>query len=398
MNNQYFSDHLTYILNWWKDLIDWEQGGVFTYIKPFTKEPYRDHKAPLMHLRQLYNYAVGHEQGHPRAKETAHHLYRTLFTVFPEKQGNLMISQSKYHTEERIVDGYLNAYQVICLSRYARTFRHRESAELALKVYHELDALLTDGNLADQGTWNLLSLENGERKGKTDNAHIHRCEGALNLLRALEICAPELAEKEREYLKGQMEDLCHYFDKYISRPEEGYTVEKLADDSAPDPLYLYHHQSLAHGFEWLGFCQEIERYAGLDLPFMDTRMRRLCERTLENGLGATGCFFNDFSIAHKASPLSGYFWPQVEAILGVLWARKRWGETAFPLEKAERMLDFYERCFMIPEKLGGGIAASVSGNGIPTNYSTGLAFKCDHHAVRMVEKTLEFDLLGRVPG
>ncbi|MDF3127925.1 AGE family epimerase/isomerase [Kiritimatiellaeota bacterium B1221] len=397
MDPQYFKEHLHDILSWWEDLIDWKNGGVFTQVKPLVKEPSHKYKSPLMHLRQMYNYSVGHEFGHPNAEKIARHLSDSLFEVFPERQGALMISTEKWRNKNSVISGYLNAYQVICLSRYARTFRHRPSAELALTVYHEMDALLTDGRLAEQGTWDLLDLKKGERQIKTDNAHIHRCEGAFNLLRALEVCAPELAEKERNYLSNQVSDLCRYFDRHITRPEEGYTVEKLADDSSPVKYYEYDHQSLAHGFEWLGFCEEIERYVKIPLPFEDQRLYQLCRNTLDNGLTANGCFQNDYSVFHKASSLSGCFWPQVEAILGALWARKRWGESAFPLEKSERMLDFYQKYFMIPEFLGGGIASNVSANGVPTNFTTGHQHKCDHHAVRMIEKTLEFDLLGVVP-
>lgn len=104
---QYFKDHLSYILTWWEDFIDWEKGGVFTVIKPFTKIPVQEYKIPLMHLRQLYNYSVGFEQGHPRAEKIANHLANSLFEVFPERQGSLMISSDHRLTTVKNCDRIL---------------------------------------------------------------------------------------------------------------------------------------------------------------------------------------------------------------------------------------------------------------------------------------------------
>lgn len=397
MKTEYFCQHLTYILHWWADFVDWENGGIFTWTRDFKKEKYNDHKAPLMHLRQLYNYSVGHEAGFGGADKIAAHLYDTLPVVFPERQGALMISSPRRQPDTALIEGYLNAYQVICLSRFARTFQHREAAENALKVYRELDALFTDVPLASQGTWDTCTLDHSLKNGKSDNAHIHRCEAALNLYRALKVAAPELAEKESAYLLREMQDLCHFFDQRISRPDAGYTVEHMQNDCRPHPHTGLIQQSLAHGFEWLGFCLEIETHTGLELPFMNDRMQTLCRNTLKNGLAPNGCFRNDYYPDYRMAQLRGTFWPQVEAVLGALWARKRWGECAFPLEEAARMLGFYEKYFIIPEDLGGGIMNSVSENGCPGSFTCGHPFKCDHHAVRMCEKVLEYDLLGAHP-
>lgn len=397
MKTDYFRQHLNDILHWWDDFVDWENGGIFTYTRDFKKEKHNDTKAPLMHLRQLYNYSVGHEVGFAGAEKISRHLYESLPVVFPNWQGALMISSSRWYPDRSLIDAYLNAYQIICLSRFARAFNHREAAEKALQAYHELDALLTDAPLASQGTWDTCSQDHSLINGKSDNATIHRCEAALNLYRALKAAAPDLAEKERACLVSDMQDLCHFFDQRISRPEAGYTVERMENDGSPHPHTGLIPQSLAHAFEWLGFCLEIETQAGIELPFMNDRLQTLCRNTMKNGLAPNGCFRNDYHPDFQMGELRGTFWPQVEAVLGSLWARKRWGETAFPLEEAERMHDFYQKYFIIPDALGGGIMNSVSENGCPASFTCAHPFKCDHHAVRMCEKVLEYDLLGDHP-
>jgi len=345
----------------------------------------------------MYNYSVGHEHGLVTCEKIARHLYETLDTVFPEKEGALLISSKNRYQGNQHLSGYLNAYLAIGLSRYARTFGHRPALERAIKVYHQLDERFTDSLLAEKGTWDVYNCETFVKSGKTDNAHIHRCEAALNILHSIKTIAPDLLDKEEDYLCKQIEDLTTFFDIHIAVPEQGFTIEHLKDDSSPSTYYRHEKQSLAHGFEWLGFCLEIERHTEIKLPFMQDRMKTLSTITLANGLAPNGCFRNEYIPALKKAPLSAMFWPQVEAILGALWARKRWGEEAFPFEKAERMMNFYQSYFFKADELGGGILSRVSENGVPTNYGTGHTFKCDHHAVRMIEKIFEYDLLGEVP-
>jgi|GEM_PF-1548681 len=393
MNRNFFTDHLRYINDWWEFMVDWEGGGIFCYPELFTKRPAGNAKALLMHVRQLYNYCVGHEHGHPRSEEIARHLYATLDTVFTDREGELFYARSRRSGRAPLVDGYQNAYVVIGLSRYARTFHDREAAERALRVYDAIDRTLTHAPLRKTGTWNYWDPVDDRKFGKTDNSLMHRCEGALNLLRALETSAPDLAETHRDRLVSQVDDMAHYFNAVIARPEDGYTVENFQDDSTPYPHNDDIPQSLAHAFEWVGFCFEFEAHCGLRFDFLDTRSRTLAQNALSNGLAPNGCYRNSYVPRMKAGPLRGDFWPQVEAPLGVLWARKRWGEDAFPLENAERMLDFYTRFFFQREEYGGGILNHVSENGVPVELSRGHRFKCDHHAVRLCEKVLEYDLV-----
>jgi|GEM_PF-1920357 len=54
MKSELFSKQLAYILEWWDEFVDWENGGIFTQLNYYNKERYSDSKAPLMHLRQMY--------------------------------------------------------------------------------------------------------------------------------------------------------------------------------------------------------------------------------------------------------------------------------------------------------------------------------------------------------
>jgi mannose/cellobiose epimerase-like protein (N-acyl-D-glucosamine 2-epimerase family) len=397
MTPEYFHSHLFWILTWWQDFVDWEDGGIFTYSSYLEKKPKGPTKALLMHLRQMYDYAVGHDHGYPDGEKVASHLLNTFDDIFPDKQGALIVEPFSRRHSGKTISGYNNAYAVICFSRVAVALQNRAAAERALSIYQDLDRFFTDGSLEERGTWTHWDLESNTFRQKTDNALIHRCEGAFNLYRALKATAPDLASTHRDVLLQQCLDMVRFFATHIARPEEGFTVEKLNDDGSTDPRQLHNNQSLAHGFEWLGFLFEIEHLFGVEVPFLSERGAMLGRNTLHNGLAENGCFRNEWIPALSRAPLMATFWPQVESILGSIWCRNRWGEKQFPLEEAERMMDFYTTYMFKPDELGGGILTAVSENGVPQYLSVTSAVKCDHHAVRMCEKILDYRLLDSSP-
>lgn len=386
-------EHLAWILDWWSDFVDWDNGGIFTYPHPLKKEIDSPGKALLMHLRQMYNYSVGAEADVPNSAKIAHHLYSTFEDLFPERESGLIVEPPSRGVPEKCCSGYNNAYAVICFSRYARAFEHRKAAEQALVFYQSLARACTDHPLKEKGSWHYWHP--GEQRGtqKTDNAVIHRFEAALNLLRALQETAPDLAKANHAYLRREMEDMIAFFQKNICRAAEGFTIEVLEDDGSPSIYTHIFPQSLAHGFEWLGFLFEAEQLLDISIPFLEAEGRLLGRRTMDNGLQPSGCFCNDWMPGMKKAPLKADFWPQVEAILGSLWCRQRWGNSDFPREEADRMWNFYRQNQFKSEELGGGILFSVSENGAPFTLRTGSGVKCDHHSVRLCEKVKEYSLL-----
>ncbi|MEX2608035.1 MAG: AGE family epimerase/isomerase [Kiritimatiellia bacterium] len=394
LTSDYFIEHLLELNTWWEPFVDWEGGGIFANVERYSRTPRGTRKELLPHMRQMYNYSAGHERGHPRAESIARHLYETLDSVFPDREGALFLTTKQYEQTQWEVDAYMNAYVVLGLSRFARTFEERAAAVRALEVYRQLDAEFTHYPLAENGSWFSRDSDSKDCRVKSDNGVLHRCEAALNLYRALSGTAPDLLETYGDYLRGEMQAMVHFFITRIARPEEGYTVEGLKDDCTPELYHEDSRQSLAHGFEWIGFCFEMETHCGLTIDFLDTSGRLLVEKTLINGLAPNGCFRNDFVPRYRTGPQIATFWPQVEAPLGVLWARKRLGGEAFLLEKAERMLSFYRDYLFQRPEWGGGILNTVSENGIPMGRGRGHRFKCDHHAVRMCEKVLEYNLVS----
>jgi mannose/cellobiose epimerase-like protein (N-acyl-D-glucosamine 2-epimerase family) len=341
----------------------------------------------------MYDYSVGYEHLHGGSERIAHHLYDTFDHIFPEKRGALMVEPPSRWHDESVISGYNNAYAVIGFSRYAIAFERRDAAERALSIYLDLDRHFTDEPLAERGSWYFWNLDEDSFHKKADNAQIHRCEAAFHLYRALIKTAPDLAGCYREKLLNDCLDLIRLFERSIARPEEGYTIEDLEDDGSI-PLHVeWVNQSLAHGFEWLGFLFEIEDLFETKVPFLGSKGALLGRNTLNNGLAPNGCFRNEWVPSRKAAPQYASFWPQVEAILGSLWCRQRWGDGMFPMEEAERMMEFYMNCMFKDDVLGGGILMQVSENGAPHSLQTGSSCKCDHHAVRMCEKVLDYGLL-----
>lgn len=392
MDRAFFSRHLHGILDWWEFLVDWTDGGVWVDPHPFSREIRWRRKDLLIHVRQLYNYSVGIEHGHPLARAVAGHLLATLDTVFPRRVGELILTPHFHETSVDIIDGYKHTYLILGLARHARAARSLDVAERALRIYRQLDETLSDHPLEDRGAWTACLPDGTGRAKKSDNASLHRAEAALNIQMAFDACGAERGEAT-EYLRGQVTALARFFDRRLARPEEGYQHSVLTDDCEPPPFAEHATKSLAHAFEWMGVCFEIESVFGVDLGFLDGRGRELTRRALAHGLAPNGCFRNDYVPSHGAAAMQGAFWPQVEALLGALWCRKRWGESDFPAEAAERMLGFYRRHFLRPAPLGGGILSSVSENGVPMDQRTGHEYKCDHHALRLCEKVIDYDLV-----
>lgn len=393
MKPEDFQHHLREINDWWTFMVDWKQGGIFSHVEHYRKKPWKDHKHLLMHVRQLYNYSVGHEHGHAPSEKIARHLRDTLDTVFPEQAGGLYLERLRGDNDRKILNGYTNAYVVIGLSRFARAFGDPDSARRAWEVYRALDRVLSDTPLSDQGVWDWKDPATGELAGKSDNANLHRCEAAVNLYRALSGTAPDLLESHGAGLQRDIRDFMDFFRNRIARPREGWTVESLDESAQPTPQTAYSMQSLAHGLEWMGFFFESEAHCGVPLSFPEEDLRRLARNILSNGLAPSGAFLNGYVPQYRRGPQMASFWPQVEAPLGSLWAAQRWGEELFPREEAERMLAFYRENLFAPPEHGGGIFSTVSENGVPIHPYRGHRFKCDHHAVRMCEKVLELKLV-----
>jgi len=388
----FLEEHLRGINEWWEFMVDWEGGGIFVYDDPFACAVRFPSRALLMHVRQMYNYCVGQEHGHAASERIARHLYETLDPLFERTEDGVYLdTPSRRH--HFYVSSYNNAYVVLALSRFARTFGERGAIERAIAVYRAMDQRFADGPMEERGCWTVFDEDEQRGRYKSDNAVMHRFEAALNLLRVMRSIAPAMAAEHENYLRGEMEAMAHLFATRIAQPEEGYTVEHFTDDYEKPPFNDDLKQSLGHAFEWIGFLLEAETRLGMKFDFLDEIGPPLLQNALKNGLAENGAFSNDYIVSRRAGPQLAEFWPQVEVPLHWLWAAQRWGSDAFPTERAERMVAFYRENFFQKECYGGGIMTEVSHNGVPVRSERGHNYKCDHHAVRFSEKALEYHLV-----
>ncbi|MDA3799404.1 MAG: AGE family epimerase/isomerase [Kiritimatiellae bacterium] len=393
---QNFHDHIRYILNYWENAVDYDNGGIHFYIKPLTQEATDvGVKCFLMHVRQMYNFSVGAKYGIEGSKEIAYHLYNTLDTVFEKREGLYPTVKSRY-TMRKEPDGeyakmYDHFYAVIGLSKFATVFADKEAYQKAKTLYLNSMHKANDGEYRENGCYAYYDYEAQTGKKKNGNTFLHHAEATVNLL----CCAKNIFE-EKKFLVEKAEigkillDVQDMFANKFFNYEYMITPDGINDDLTMAKHVMYFGDTLAHPMEWIGFLYEGEKVMEEPLQFLHEHGENLTNICLERSNAKLGgCFRNDFYLREMMSSENSSFWSQSEAILNTFVANKMY-DTDYT-DVAEKMLDFYFKYFIDDEF--NGIFSRVDPKGIATERRKGYMFKCDHHSLRMCEKIIDYKLL-----
>jgi len=394
-----FEEHLQYILDFWKPAIDFEKGGVHWVVQvlPQFSIKKRTEKSLLMHVRHLYNYSCGKQYGIEGAAEIAHHLYQSLDTVFPQHNG---IYESGHQGIQPLIrpeiypklSSYDQCYTVIGLAKYAGVFSDEQAYHKAKNLLYRTREVFEDLPYKERGMFAEISLPTGEKSGKTGNSFLHTLEALVNLLQTVDIIFknPERRNMERQQLTAYVEEVYDIFISHLFHPQDSTVPDKRELDLTLPPHYASMHTTMAHPLEWVGFFFEAELVTGVHFDFNGVKARSVVDLVIERALANNGCFKNAYLPRQDACLLKSEFWSQSEAVLGMLFAWRQFGNRRY-LNDAVKAALFYFTNFV--DTVYGGINEEVDANGTVISMRKGGIYKCDHHSLRMCEKVLQYRLL-----
>lgn len=399
MNERDLSSHIRSILEFWTPALDWKAGGIHFLMRDFGKGPdRRSVKNLLMHVRQLYDFSVGHERGYPGATKAARHLSSTLDPLFlkPEKL------YASYHQPEgnwrrEGFSAYDQFYCVVGISRFARAFRDKQAWRKARDLFFR--AMTIFGHGATFRTQGLFASWNPSKRRwhwKSGNALLHLYESLVNLGLACRAVFGSSPEGEREFkaLEPVFEDCYHLITRKIYSRKHRVMLEDFEDDLTPGLDQEYGCVTNAHALEWIGFMIEASLLTGKNYPFLGKEGKKLADISFERAASRLNGFRNDYFLHEKTSTEDVPFWAQIESILTACFLAKWWKDNSYLL-KARKLWDFYGKYFL--DRKFGGIYSAVSCHGVATDRRKGHAWKCDHHNLRVCEKILDYGLLSERP-
>ena len=395
MQQKDLKEHIYYILRYWQKAVDFEHGGIHFQRQNFSKDPIKQgKKCLLMHARQLYDFSVGFEYGFNDAQKIALHLYNSIDKVFPRYRGlHYSFNFSDMPSEKNLLSSYDLFYVVIGLSRYAKTFNDKEAFSKAKVIFLSTISFFIDDSLSERGIFTNFNTKEKNFFGKTGNSILHLLEASINLMIAAQrIFGDDLWKNEVQDITKFISPLYRLYEQRIYDKKLQVTDELFNDDFSPSDEQKYGYATGSHALEWFGFWLEISWLLGQKTEFLRESARALVDMTLKRCFYPNGCFQNNYFLRERKTFPVASFWAQPEAILGSFYAATFFGKRQYAV-LGEKMFNFYVKNF--PDRKFGGIFSDVTYNNVIINRNKGFSMKCDHHPIRMCEKIIGYNLLGK---
>jgi mannose/cellobiose epimerase-like protein (N-acyl-D-glucosamine 2-epimerase family) len=394
---QRFNSHISDILEYWKKAVDYEAGGIHFWLDDFEPGTVMKlgGKCLLMHVRQLYDYAVGIKYGIAGSPEIARHLYTTLDTVFPS-HGGLYESGMRFRRFFRPdrsmhILFYDQLYTVIGLAKYAWATGDATVYAKAKGLYDTVMAAAVHHPFERNGLYAHYSVEDGHAQGKNGNTHLHHLEALLTLWEAAtQTFTGDDLQQELAGLRETIGKAYELFTAKLFDRQRLITPDDFNEEFQLSPKNLHSSVTMGHPLEWVGFWREAQILTGEQYPFLESDARSMVDATIARAVAPNGCFRNYFFLKEQLCAGVSDFWGQVEAVLGLLYAAQSCNEPRYR-EAAEACAGFYFEHYI--DKEYGGIYLEMDQSGIATDRVKGSGYKCDHHCLRMCEKTIRYRLL-----
>lgn len=392
MKKSVLEDHIRYILTYWREAVEFDSGGIHYQMDNYGNGVIRQNKkCLLMHARQLYDFSVGAEFNIGDSQNVAEHLYNTLDLVFKRHEGIYQsFSESEIPVETDNLSSYDMFYLVIGLSRFAKSFKRSDAYHRAKEIYFKTVEFFKDGEISELGCFANYSISQNRYFGKTGNATLHFLEATIDLIAAAKVIfsADEL-EKELNDLSTYFDPIYKLFSEKIYDREKQVTYEFFDDDFTPSNEQIYGYATGTHCLEWFGFYFELNLLTGKKTEFLENQSRQLVETVIERCVSESGFLKNDYYLQEDFALPRSSFWSQSEFILGLVYAHKYFSDEKY-LNLANKMFEYYLENFI--DKKFGGIFSDlylIDERTTVVNRSKGFSMKCDHHSLRMCEKTIE---------
>ena len=391
MDKNVLKEHIKYILNFWREAIEFDGGGVHYQVDNYGHGVIRQNKkCLLMHARQLYDFSVGSEFDIGDSQNVAEHLYNTLDLVFERHDGIYKsFNESENSAETDNLSSYDMFYVIIGLSRFAKSFKRKDAYSRAKEVYFKTVDFFKDKEISKGGCFANFSISQNRYFGKSGNATLHFLEATTNLTAAAkEIFNGRDLEEEITELSVYLGSIYELFIQKVYNSDQQVTYEFFNDDYTPSDEQTYGYATGAHCLEWFGFYFELNTLIGEKTDFLENQAKTLVNTAVERCVANNGFLKNDYYLQEGFALPRASFWSQSEFILGLMYAYKYFADERY-LKLADKMFAYYLENF-IDQKFGGIFSDLylIDGKTVVVNRNKGFSMKCDHHSLRMCEKIL----------
>ncbi len=339
----------------------------------------------ILNARLLWTFSSAFRMfGDPVVGEAAQRAYRQIRDRFYDTEfGGTYWSIDAYGKPlETKKQFYAIAFAVYGLAEYYRATSDTEALELAVKLYHDIEAHSKDPELggyleAAGRDWSPIAdvrlSERDRNDAKTMNTHLHILEGYTGLYRVW----PDAG------LRVNLTELTELFLSRIVRPD-GHLGLFFNENWEPQTGAV----SYGHDIEtsWL-LCETAEVLGDKDLMTrVQVCSRHMAEAAIE-GLAPSGGMIYEFNPESGEHDASFQWWVQAETVVGCL-NQFRLTEDEEWFERARSSWDFIRRSLLCPD---GEWYWSLNPDGTPNTTDDRAGFwKCPYHNGRMCMEVWSF--------
>ena len=381
-----FRDHLDSILDYWMTYtIDPLRGGFYGRVYPDNRPDPDAPKGSVLNARILWTFSAAYrttrKKEHLDTATRAFHYIRDHFMDY-RCGGVFWTVDAGGHPLDTKKQIYAIAFTIYGLTEYYSATHLGDALEMAIRLYGDIDRhsydRLRGGYLeAFAADWSplgdlRLSTKDANEK-KTMNTHLHILEAYTNLYKVW----PDPGLRQRVY--GLITD----FLRYMIDPQTHHLVLFFDEDWEPRSETL----SYGHDIEasWL-LLEAAEAVDETLLPSLKMVALKMAGAAME-GLAPDGALYYEYDGALRKEK---HWWVQAEAMVGLVNAWQRSGETYY-YECFERVWAFVDR-HIIDHEQGEWIWGTQENNTPMEGEDKVGIWKCPYHNGRaMMELIRRFD-------
>jgi len=369
------------ILQYWiVNAVDNEYGGFVGKRNIHNVKVMGASKGAVLNTRILWTFSAAYNFSHkPEYLKMADRAYSYLVSRFwDEKNGGLFWELNE---DGSLLNGrkqtYAQGFGIYGFSEYYRATGKREALDHAVDLYHLLERYSYDplhGGYMEALSREWEQLEDmrlsskDANEPKSMNTHLHILEPYTSLIGVF---------REKE-LEERLEELIRIFlDKIIDPATNHLSLFFGKDWQVRSTLVSYGHDIEA---SWLLIEAARELGDPVLIKEVEKRALRIVDAVTTEGCDHDGSLFNEKNMATGRLDSDKHWWPQAEAMVGLVYAASVSGDKKY-LNQMDLVWDFIQNKLI--DKGNGEWFWRVDRNGIPDPAEDKVGFwKCPYHNSR----------------
>jgi len=373
------------ILDFWiNKTTDKEQGGYYGLVLPSGVVVKEANKGAILHGRILWTFSAAYRfTGIEKYRDASDHAFQFLTEYFHDKKNSGVYWETD-HRGKRLntrKQAYAQGFAIYGLSEYYCATGNERSLALAQELFWSLEKHFLDkknGGYIEALSENWEPLEDlrlsdkDANEPKSMNTHLHLLEPYTNLYRCWQ--NPVLAESIRKLIRI-------FLDKIIDPETAHFNLFFGMDWQVKSTAVSYGHD--IEGSWLLTEAAEVLEDETLLAEVKEVALR-MVEVTLAEGADHDSALFNERDGKHLDS--DKHWWPQAEALVGLINAWQLTGDEQF-LDKAETTWLFIDQ-HLIDHEFGEWFwKTDQQGNPCLTDEKAGF-WKCPYHNSRALMEAI----------